>query len=131
MKSKVKKGKVQSQKFVSMPVTNAHAAGIDVGSRSHYAAVGQNLDEDVRKFGVYDQDLRECAIWLKSRGVETVAMESTGSYWQNLYDVLIEFGFEVFLVPGRQTKNYNGKTDVKDCRWIQFLHSVGLFSSRY
>ena len=80
-----------------------------------------------------------CATWLKSHGITTVAMESTGSYWQNLYDVLIESGFEVFLlalcaahvVAGRQTKNtcaapsasMEGKTDVKDSRWIQFLHT--------
>ena len=71
----------------------------------------------------YDQDLRECAAWLKSHGITTVAMESTGSYWQNLHDILIESGFEVFLVAGRQTKNMEGKTDVKDSRWIQFLHT--------
>jgi len=72
-----------------------------------------------------------CAAWLKSHGITTVAMESTGSYWQNLHDVLIESGFEVFLlalcaahvVAGRQTKNMEGKTDVKDSRWIQFLHT--------
>ena len=123
-------GKVPSKKIVSMPVLHEHAAGIDIGSRSHFAAVGQEL-KDVRQFGVYDQDLRECASWLKSHGIETVAMESTGSYWQNLYDVLIESGFDVLLVCGRQTKNKDGKTDVKDCRWIQFLHSVGLLTSSF
>ena len=44
---------------------------------------------------------------------------------------MIESGFEVFLVAGRQTKNMEGKTDVKDCRWIQFLHSVGLLTSSF
>ena len=121
--------KSKSQKKVSMPVIHEHAAGIDIGSRSHFAAVGQDL-EDVREFGVYDQDLRQCAVWLKSHGIETVAMESTGSYWQNLYDVLIASGFEVLLVSGAQTKNRN-KTDVKDCRWIQFLHSVGLLTGSF
>jgi transposase len=85
----------------------------------------------VKEFGVYDSDLRACASWLKSHGIETVAMESTGSYWQNLYDVLIESGFEVLLVCGAKTKNINGKTDVKDCRWIQFLHSVGLLTHSF
>ena len=129
MKSKSKE-KSKPKKFVSMPVIHDHAAGIDVGSRSHFVAVGQSLD-DVREFGVYDKDLRECAGWMKSHGIETVAMESTGSYWQNLYDVLIESGFEVSLVCGRQTKNMETKTDVKDCRWIQFLHSVGLLHSSF
>ena len=35
-----------------MPVINTHAADIDVGSRSHFVAVGQELS-DVREFGVY------------------------------------------------------------------------------
>ena len=82
MKSKDKK---KGTNFVSMPVVNTYAAGIDVGSRSHFVAVGQELS-DVREFGVYDQDLRDCAAWLKSHSITTVAMESTGSYWQNLYD---------------------------------------------
>ena len=50
MKSKSKEK--TSKKFVSMPVINEHAAGIDVGSRSHFVAVGQELDH-VREFGVY------------------------------------------------------------------------------
>jgi len=119
-----------STKSVSIPVVNEHAAGIDIGSRSHFVAVGQALD-DVREFGVYDSDLRECATWLSSHGIKTVAMESTGSYWQNLYDVLIESGFDVLLVNGSKTKNIGGKTDVKDCRWIQFLHSVGLLTGSF
>jgi len=126
-----KKAKSPSEKSVSMRIINEHAAGIDVGSRFHFVAVGQDLDKDVREFGVFDLDLRECASWLKSHNVETVAMESTGSYWQNLYDVLIESGFEVLLVCGRQTKNMESKTDVKDCRWIQFLHTVGLLNSSF
>ena len=76
MKSKnnSKKGKEKGkrkEKFVSMPVINDHAAGIDVGSCSHFAAVGQNLS-DVREFGVYESDLRECASWLKSHDITTV-----------------------------------------------------------
>ena len=130
MKSKRKSKEQGKEKFVSLPVIHEHAAGVDVGSRSHFVAVGQSL-EDVREFGVFDKDLRECALWLKSHGIDTVAMESTGSYWQNLYDVLIESDIEVLLVTGRQTRNMAGKTDVKDCRWIQFLHSVGLLTSSF
>lgn len=125
------KANKEGQKTVSVPVINEHAAGIDVGSRSHYVAVGQGKD-DVREFGVYDRDLRECAQWLQSCGVQTIAMESTGSYWQNLYDVLTESGFEVLLVNGVHTKNMKGrKTDVQDCQWIQYLHSVGLLTSSF
>ena len=67
-KNKEKAGS-PSEKSVSMRIINEHAAGIDVGSRSHFVAVGQDLKNDVREFGVFDLDLRECASWLKSRGV--------------------------------------------------------------
>jgi hypothetical protein len=56
-------------------------------------------------------------------------MESTGSYWQTLFNALQQAGFEVLLVGGSQTKNVKGrKTDVIDCIWIQKLHSLGLLS---
>ena len=54
-------------------------------------------------------------------------MESTGTYWQTLFNALQAAGFEVLLVGGNQTKHVKGrKTDVIDCIWIQKLHSLGL-----
>jgi transposase len=116
---------------VSMEIVNPNAAGIDVGSRSHWVAVGQQ-EKDIREFGVFNQDLFEMASWLRERGVKTVAMESTGTYWQNLYAVLLSQGFHVILCNGKFTKNIKGKkTDVKDSQWIQKLHSLGLLSSSF
>ena len=72
------------------------------------------------------------ADWLKENNIKTIAMESTGTYWQNLYAVLISKGFHVILCNGKFTKNIKGKkTDVKDCQWIQKLHSLGLLSSSF
>ena len=114
-----------------MEVINPQAAGIDVGSRSHWVAVGQQ-EEDVREYGVYNEDLFAMAQWLKERQVKTIAMESTGTYWQNLYAVLISKGFHVILCNGKFTKNIKGKkTDIKDCQWIQKLHTLGLLSSSF
>lgn len=119
------------QEFVSMQVVNPQAAGIDVGSRSHWVAVGQS-QEDVREYGVFNQDLFAMAEWLKERNVKTVAMESTGTYWQNLYAVLISKGFHVVLCNGKFTKNIKGKkSDVMDCQWIQKLHTLGLLTSSF
>lgn len=75
-----------------MQVVNPQAAGIDVGSRSHWVAVGQS-EKDMREYGVFNQDLFTLADWLKEKNVKTVTMESTGTYWQNLYAVLISRGF--------------------------------------
>jgi len=120
-----------SKKHVSLEVVNPNAAGIDIGSRSHWVAVGQDA-QDVREFGVYTEDYHELSIWLKKHKVTTIAMESTGTYWQNIFSFLVAQGFEVILVNGRQTKNIKGKkTDIKDCQWIQKLHTLGLLSSSF
>lgn len=112
----------------SFKIIHPNAAGIDVGSRSHMVAVDQ-VKENVREFGIYTKDHEELITYLYAQGVMTIAMESTGSYWQTLFSSLQAAGFEVLLVPGSQTKNVKGrKTDVLDCMWIQKLHSLGLLS---
>ena len=119
------------QESISMKVVNPQAAGIDVGSRSHWVAVGQS-EQDVREFGVFNQDLFAMADWLKERNVTTIAMESTGTYWQNLYAVLLSKGFHLILCNGKFTKNIKGKkTDVLDCQWIQKLHTLGLLTGSF
>lgn len=120
-----------AKKKMEMDIIHPHCAGIDIGSRSHYVAVGQAL-EDVKEFGVYADDLTDICLHLKEHEVTSVAMESTGNYWQNLYVELIKHGFEVTLANGKFTKNIKGKkTDVKDARWIQKLHSIGLLTSSF
>ncbi len=118
---------MQKEKETSMPIINFHAAGIDVGSRKHLIAVGQR-PEDVREFGVSTIEHQKAIEFLKENGIISIAMESTGSYWQSLFHILQEANFEVVLVPGNQTKNARGKTDVKDCQWIQKLHTLGMLS---
>jgi len=126
-----KKQTIMKRKQISLEVVNPNAAGIDIGSRSHWVAVGQNA-QDVKEFGVYSQDHQELCEWLKKHKVTTIAMESTGTYWQNLFSSLVVFGFDVILVNGRQTKNIKGqKTDILDCQWIQKLHTLGLLSSSF
>jgi len=116
---------------ISLEVVNKNAAGIDIGSRSHWVAVGQS-DDLIQEFGVYNENLYELADWLTQHNIATVAMESTGNYWQNLHAVLISKGFDVTLCNGKFTKNIKGKkTDVKDCQWIQKLHSLGLLSGSF
>jgi hypothetical protein len=116
---------------MELEVVNPHCAGIDIGSRSHFVAIGQDLN-DVREFGVYADDLTAICLWLRENGITSVAMESTGSYWQNLYVELSKHGFELVLANGKFTKQAKGKkTDVTDSRWIQKLHALGLLSSSF
>jgi transposase len=120
-----------TKKKIPMEIIHPHCAGIDIGSRSHFVAVGQN-EQDVKEFGVYADDLTAICLHLKHHGITSVAMESTGTYWQNLYVELIKHGLEVVLCNGKFTKNIKGKkTDVKDARWIQKLHSIGLLTGSF
>jgi transposase len=109
------------------------AAGIDVSSEDYFVAVPEDRDKyPVRKFGCFTQDLHDIAAWLKKCRITSVAMESTSVYWAQLFLVLQDNGFEVFLVNARQIKNVSGKkTDVEDCQWIQQLHSYGLLNNSY
>jgi transposase len=119
------------KKKMQMDIINPYCAGIDIGSRSHFVAIGQALT-DVKEFGVYADDLTAICDHLKEHSITSVAMESTGNYWQNLYVELSKCGFEVTLANGKFTKNIKGKkTDVKDARWIQKLHSIGLLTSSF
>jgi len=114
---------------------NLNAAGIDIGSEEHWAAVPPGRDSegrDVRSFGAFSGDLCALADWLKQCEIETVAMESTGVYWIALYELLVERGFEVLLVDARQAKNVPGrKSDVLDCQWLQELHTYGLLRGAF
>ena len=122
----------QSTKSRPLSVLNQQVAGIDVGASVHYVCVGSLSDESVRRFGTFTQDLEELADWLVSLGVTSVAMESTGIYWVNLYDVLESRGLELCLANARYVRNVPGrKSDVSDSQWIQQLHSYGLLSGSF
>jgi transposase len=112
-------------------IVNPHGAGIDIGNESHYVAVPPGRDEQpIREFGSWTADLERMAQWLKSCGVKTVVMQSTGVYWMAGYDVLQAHGFEVHLVDARGTKNLPGrKSDVQECQWLLKLHTYGLLRS--
>ncbi len=79
-------------KDLSMQIINARSAGIDVGSRFHVVAVDQR-SENVRQFGVYSEDQQAMIAWLRLHQIQSIAMESTGNYWQTLFDALQRAGF--------------------------------------
>lgn len=112
---------------------NLYAAGIDIGSQSHFVAVPPALDsQPVREFSCFTADLESMADWLVKIGVTTIAMESTGIYWIPAFEVLESRGLEVLLVNARQVKNVSGrKTDVQDCQWLQQLHTYGLLAGAF
>ena len=116
-----------------LPVMHLDAAGVDIGAEEIFVAVPADRDvESVRSFDTFTRDLHQLADWLQSCRVRTVAMESTGVYWIPLYQILETRGFQVFLVNAQHIKNVPGrKSDVSDCQWIQYLHSVGLLKASF
>lgn len=121
------------KKVERLDYINTNAAGIDIGSASHFVAIPEGRDDQtVREFPTFTNNLIELVAWLKKVGITTVAMESTGVYWIPVYDMLEKEGFEVLLVNARHIKNVPGrKTDVIDCQWIQQLHSYGLLRGSF
>lgn len=109
------------------------AAGIDVGATEIYAAVPPDRDpKPVRSFQTFTEDLQALAAWLLACRIRTVAMESTGVYWIPVFQILEARGIQVCLVNSRYVKHVPGrKSDVMDCQWLQYLHSVGLLRASF
>ncbi len=117
----------------SLPVMRLNAGGIDVGATEIFVAVPADRDTDsVRSFPTFTQDLHSLVDWLQQCRVDTGAMESTGVYWIPLFQILEARGIEVHLVNAQHVHHVPGrKSDVLDCQWLQYLHSVGLLKASF
>jgi transposase len=127
--------KIKTKSEASNPLHEPEpdAGGIDVGANEIWVAVPPDrTEEPVRTFGAFTRELKAIVQWLRDCGIRTVAMESTGVYWIPLYQLLADAGLKVCLVNARHVKNVPGrKSDVRDCQWLQYLHSVGLLRASY
>lgn len=120
-----------------MEVLYQHCCGLDVHKQTLTACVvwrdeSTQRQQAVREFPTHTEGLRQLAKWLKERGVQQVAMESTGEYWRPVWNLLEAEGFSQTLanayhiqaVPGR-------KTDIKDAEWIAALNEHGLVPASF
>ena len=126
--------KLQSvTKPTGLPIIHPFAAGMDIGSRFHVAAVSPGLcDEPVQTFQAFTSDLQRMADWLIMMGTKTVVMESTGVYWVAAFEVLESRGLEVILANAREARSVPGrKSDVNDAQWLQRLHACGLLRASF
>jgi transposase len=116
-----------------IPRVDPDAAGADIGAREIVVCVPADRDDQpVRTFATFTQDLHDLANWLVACRIKTIAMESTGMYWIPLFQILEARGIDVRLVNARHVKNVPGrKSDVSDCQWLQYLHSVGLLRGSF
>lgn len=79
-----------------------------------------------RRYGSITAELEKLRDWLQQLGITHVVMESTGSYWKPIFNVL-EKTVKVYLANPLEVKNRKGhKTDDKDGWWLAHLLRHGM-----
>jgi len=113
-------------------VTFSHCAGLDVHKKTVVATrirpLGESdeAEQETQTFGTTTAELLTLLDWLLGWEVTHVAMESTGVYWQPIYNIL-EGNLEVWLVNAHHLKQVPGrKTDVGDSAWLAQVMRLGL-----
>jgi len=114
--------------------------GLDVHKETVVACLlkgGNNNkpEANTRTFSTLIPNLEELKTWLEEENCRHVAMESTGVYWQPVYNVL-ESAFDgtivLIVANARHMKNVPGKkTDMKDAEWIATLLRAGLLQGSF
>ena len=106
--------------------------GIDVHKKIIVACFVYGRKQEIKEFGATTRELLELSDWLQKGGCEIAAMESTGSYWKPLYNILESVGLKAIVVNAQHMKAVPGrKTDVKDAEWIADLLRHGLLKASY
>ena len=111
-------------------------AGIDVGKKIALVCLitdqGRKAPNvQIRTYGTTVTQLDQLHEWLNQAGCTHVVMESTGSYWKPIFNVL-EATMTVVLANPAHLKNVPGrKTDVKDCQWLAELLRHGLIRGSF
>lgn len=81
---------------------------------------------EVRTVGTTTGEILALADWLTAAAVTHVGMESTGIYWQPVFN-LLEASFTVWILNAQHVKNVPGrKTDMNDAAWLCELMRHGL-----
>ena len=115
-----------------MEVVYSHCCGLDVHKKIVVACVVTPEGKEIRTFSTMTEDLISMVDWIKGKGCTHVAMESTGSFWKPLFNLLELENIQTLVVNAKHMKNVPGrKTDVKDAEWIAGLLRHGLLQGSY
>ena len=115
-----------------MEVIYERCCGLDIHKASITACVNINGKKEIVRFGTMTDDLLCLTAFLKERRVQMTAMESTGSFWKPIFNILEVEGIEAILVNAAHIKAVPGrKTDVKDAEWISELLRLGLLKASF
>lgn len=122
----------KKKSMAGMQALYGRVCGLDVHKKVVVACVrildpkDGMVQSTLRSFGTMTRDLVALREWLTELKVTHVAMESTGVYWQPVFN-LLEGHFTVWVVNAQHIKKVPGrKTDVKDAEWIAQLLQCGL-----
>lgn len=119
-----------------MEILYERCCGLDVHKRSVVACLITDKlkgkrHKEIRTFGTTTEELVELSEWLSAAGCTHVAMESTGSYWKPIYNIL-EDDFDLLVANAQHVKALPGrKTDVGDAEWIADLLQHGLLRGSF
>ena len=106
--------------------------GIDVHKKLLVACLNRGNEQEIKEFGATTRDILELLDWLVKNKCEIVAMESTGSYWKPLYNILEAHNMPAIVVNAQHMKAVPGrKTDVIDAQWIAKLLQHGLLRASF
>jgi transposase len=104
-------------------------AGADMGSDLVFIHIAGLR---VKSFQTHTRGLKECIDYMLSHNVESVAVEATGVYWLNFFDLCHESNLDAWLINPKYTKTRaEKKTDVQDAIWIQRLHSADFLEKSF
>lgn len=120
-----------------MQVVYERCCGLDVHKKTVVACIlithpDGTVQRQVRTFATMTADLCALADWLSGWGMTHVAMESTGVYWQPVFNILEDETRTLILVNAQHIKAVPGrKTDVRDAEWLADLLRHGLLRASF
>ena len=116
-----------------MEIVYRICCGIDIHKKQITVCLIIDGKREIRTFGTMTEDLLALLDWLLKAGCQSVAMESTGSYWKPVYNLLEAADFKkILVVNARHIKAVPGrKTDVTDSEWIADLFRHGLLRGSF
>lgn len=111
----------------------SRGCGMDIHKKVVVATVqGEGICKETRSFDSFTRSLTQLREWFVSLGITHVAMESTGVYWNPIYNVFEGFIPHIWIVNARHIKNVPGhKTDKNDSEWICQLLMAGLLKPSF
>lgn len=118
-----------------MEVLHRVIAGLDVHAKQVVACLrvqqAKRCHRTLRQFPTTTPGLLELHAWLVEEHCPVVLIESTGVYWQPVFNIL-EGSIEVILANAHHVKTLPGrKTDLRDAEWLAELGAHGLVRSSF